>query len=112
GAHTLGSHGDRGNRAVKIATPTVALVMLLAGVVAACSGNPSPSPSSGASPVASQASDAAQSPRTSGAPASASTAALEACALMTPADVSGIVGGPEPVAKALPGGGWVASKCA
>jgi hypothetical protein len=86
--------------------------MLLAGLVAACASNPSPSPSAAASPVTSQPSDAAQSPRTSQAPASESTAAADACALMTPADVSGIVGGPDPVAKPLPGGGWVASKCA
>jgi hypothetical protein len=31
---------------------------------------------------------------------------------MTPAEVSGIVGGPLPVAKAVPGGGWVAGQCA
>jgi hypothetical protein len=31
---------------------------------------------------------------------------------MTPAEVAAIVGGPEPVAKAVPGGGWVAGQCA
>ena len=31
---------------------------------------------------------------------------------MTPVEVSGIVGGPKPVAKSLPAGGWVASQCA
>ncbi len=31
---------------------------------------------------------------------------------MTPAEVAQIVGGPLPVAKALPGGGWVAGQCA
>jgi hypothetical protein len=31
---------------------------------------------------------------------------------MTPAEVAGIVGGSLPVAKAVPGGGWVAGQCA
>jgi hypothetical protein len=40
-------------------------------------------------------------------------AAIEdACALITPAEVSAIVGGPELVPKPLPAGGWVAAQCA
>lgn len=35
----------------------------------------------------------------------------DACALLTPAEVAGIIGGPEPVAQSLPGGGWVATQC-
>jgi hypothetical protein len=41
-----------------------------------------------------------------------STAAFDACALMTPEAVSAIVGGPAPVAKPVPAGGWVAGQCA
>ena len=38
--------------------------------------------------------------------------AFDACGLMTATEVSRIVGGPLPVAKAVPGGGWVAGQCA
>jgi hypothetical protein len=50
----------------------------------------------------------------SGSPAGsvpAQTATIDACSLITAAEVSGIVGGPAPVAKSLPGGGWVAGQC-
>jgi hypothetical protein len=113
------SAGDRGHRAVRLALPTVALAILLAGAVAACSGNPSPAPSTAASPLENQASAAPQSPAASQASASASqalaagsSAPVDACKLMTPLEVSEIVGGPKPVAKPLPAGGWVASQCA
>jgi len=44
-------------------------------------------------------------------PSDASTIA-DACTLLSPAELESIVGGPVPVAKPLPAGGWVAAQCA
>jgi hypothetical protein len=37
---------------------------------------------------------------------------IDACSLLTPAELAATVGGPEPVGEQLPAGGWVAGQCA
>jgi hypothetical protein len=105
--------GPRPSRARKIC---VGLLMLSALTVGGCgTANPSPSAVGTTSPPPSLGPGLSQTQTSappSQPPASGSTATIDACALMTAAEVKAIVGGPEPVAKALPGGGWVAGQCA
>ena len=51
-------------------------------------------------------------PAPSPAKATESLAAFDACGLMTPPEVAEIVGGVPPIARPVPGGGWVAGQCA
>lgn len=51
-------------------------------------------------------------PPASQTPASGSPAPFDACALLSPSDLSKIVGGQAPVSRAIPGVGWAAGQCA
>jgi hypothetical protein len=111
--------GDRGLGASRTSTerPSAVAVLLLTALgIVGCL--PSPGPVASHSPSSSTVSGVPElptvsaTPSTGSPPAAASLAAVDACGLMTPAEVSGIVGGPLPNAKAVPGGGWVAGQCA
>lgn len=94
----------------------IAVLLLSALGVGACLPSPGPitskSPSASTSSGAPASPSASAGPSTGSAPGARSPAAVDACGLMTPAEVVEIVGGPLPVAKAVPAGGWVAGQCA
>jgi hypothetical protein len=85
------------------------LVSLLATVVlAACGSSPTQAPASVTPSVQASASpEAAASVAPSG-----GEAGIDVCALLPTADLSKIMVGPPPVAKAMSRGGWVAGQCA
>jgi hypothetical protein len=88
--------------------PMPLVIVLSAVMLAACESSGTLAPASIAPSVAAAASPMAAA---SAAPSGAG-AGVDACALLPTAALSKIVGGPPPVATAMPGGGWIARQCA
>ena len=109
-----GKGTDRSVRGGILTERPFVIALLLVSFLGLAGCSPSLGPSASASSSASSgvpATTTAASATASAMPVE-SPAAFDACGLMTPAEVAAIVGGPEPVAKTVPAGGWVAGQCA
>ena len=113
-------HRAPSNRQGKLRRPRaraafIALIVVSAAAIGGCDRVDIPPSATGVIPTPTSSGPPANQPSgplQSQPEGSASIPTIDACALLTPADLATIVGGPDPVAQPLPGGGWVAGQCA